>query len=204
VTGEPPLEVAVELLERALVHTRTALLAVRPEHLHRPTPCARWDLDDLLWHMDDALDAFTEAATGRVGLAPTEGPLVRPVGVGARLERLQRKACHLLGLWSGAVSDGVPAAVLVGGRSTSTRRLVGTAALEITVHGWDVGQATGRAGAVPADLAAALLPVAAAAVDATDRGPRFAHPLLVPGALPADVRLLALLGRATRPVIDAA
>lgn len=198
----PALEVAVELLERSLGHTRMALADVRPVHLARPTPCARWDLDDLLWHMDDALDAFTEAAAGRVPHVP--GPAVlapeRPAGVEARLGRLQQKACHLLGLWS--APPGGP--VLVGGLPLPADRLVGAAALEITVHGWDVGQATGEARPIPADLAAALMPVAAAAVAAGDRGRRFAPPLLLPGGVPADRRLLAFLGRAPRRLDDVA
>ncbi|MCH1867918.1 TIGR03086 family metal-binding protein [Nocardioides sp. CFH 31398] len=201
-TADPRLSRAVELLERSLGHTRTALAAVRPAHLHRPTPCARWDLDDLLWHMDDALDAFTEASAGLVATTPvrTPGSVAEP-GVEARLGRLQRKACHLLGLWA-ALPRTTP--VLVGDLPMDAPLLVGTAALEITVHGWDVGQATGEGGAVPADLAAALLPVAALTVRPTDRGRRFAAPLLLPGGVPADLRLLALLGRTPRSLTDAA
>lgn len=203
-TGVPSsaLDDAVELLERSLGHTRMALAGVRPAHLHRSTPCARWDLDDLLWHMDDALDAFTEAASGVVAPAPSARSVVPvgPHGVEARLVRLQRKACHLLGLWSTPSAGGV----LVAGVPMAAERLVGAAALEITVHGWDVGQATGEARPVPADLAAALMPVAAAAVDHGDRGRRFAHPLLLPGGAPADKRLLAFLGRAPRRLDDVA
>ncbi|WP_299053492.1 TIGR03086 family metal-binding protein [uncultured Nocardioides sp.] len=209
----PALDVAVELLERSLGHTRMALAAVRPVHLARPTPCDRWDLDDLLWHMDDALDAFTEAASGRVLPAVARPAVARPAvarpaalapegasGVEARLGRLQRKACHLLGLWSAPSS----APVLVGGLPLPAERLVGAAALEITVHGWDVSQATGEARPIPSDLATALLPVAAAAVGVGDRGPRFARALLLPGGTPADRRLLAFLGRAPRRLDDVA
>ena len=51
-----------------------------------------------------------------------------------------------------------------------------TAALEITVHGWDVGQATGRRTRIPDDLAEGLLAVAQQVIDPVDRGPRFASP----------------------------
>jgi uncharacterized protein (TIGR03086 family) len=197
-----PLSRAVELLERSLGHTRTALAAVRPAHLHRPTPCARWDLDDLLWHMDDALDAFAEASSGLVATQPVAGArTVGEPGVEARLGRLQRKACHLLGLWAGPPAR---TPVLVGDLPLDASLLVGTAALEITVHGWDVGQATGEGRPVPVDLAAALLPVAARVVRPGDRGRRFAAPLLLPGRVPADLRLLALLGRTPRSLTDAA
>ena len=61
---------AVELLERSLAYTRVALADVRPDLLGRPTPCAGWSLGHLLAHMEDALDAFTEAAAGRVAVDP--------------------------------------------------------------------------------------------------------------------------------------
>ncbi len=88
-----------------------------------------------------------------------------------------------------------PGEVLVGDAAVASRVLVTAAALEITVHGWDVAEATGSPRRVPAELAAGLLDAAGALVDARDRGVRFgpAHP--VPDDAPADVRLLAFLGR---------
>ena len=49
-----------------------------------------------------------------------------------------------------------------------------TAALEITVHGWDVGQATGHGTRIPDDLAEGLLAVAQHVIDPVDgaRGSR--------------------------------
>jgi hypothetical protein len=84
--------------------------------------------------------------------------------------------------------------VLVGGLDLASPLLVATAALEVTTHGWDVGQATAPA-RIPADLAAALLPVAHLMVDPADRGVRFAEPVGVAPDAPDDVRLLAFLGR---------
>jgi hypothetical protein len=84
---------ALELLERALAYTRGTLNEVRDDDLDRPTPCARWDLRDLLLHMDDALDAFTEGAHGRVGV-------VAEPSAAWHVATLQRKACGLLGAWS--------------------------------------------------------------------------------------------------------
>lgn len=76
------LDRAVELLERSLAHTRVVLhdleaaLPSRPGLLRAPTPCTAWDLETLLAHLADSLDAFTEAAVGRVEMA-------RPPGAGA-------------------------------------------------------------------------------------------------------------------------
>jgi hypothetical protein len=88
-----------------------------------------------------------------------------------------------------------PPQVVVGDRPAPTGLIVSAAALEIAVHGWDVGQATGDARDLPEDLARALLPVAREVVAPDDRPARFAAPLLpLPGASRSD-SLLAFLGR---------
>lgn len=181
------LDDGVELLDRSLAYTRVALAAVRPTTLTRRTPCARWDLGALLTHMDDALDAFLEAAGGSVAATPTR----RPAGSGT-VESLQHKACVLLGTWSSDRASRGP--VVVDGAPVATGLLVAAAALEITVHGWDVAMALDLDHPVPVALAAALLPVARATADPQ----HFAEPLPVPRDAPGDVRLLAALGRTVR------
>ena len=189
---------AVELLERALGYTRVTLGDVRPD-LHpdvlgRPTPCAAWRLDRLLSHMEDALDAFTEAAAGLV-VVDTPPPVT------GRVETLRDKACALLGAWARAAdeADRAPGTangvVRVGDAALVGPVLVATAALEVAVHGWDVGQATGARVPLPVDLAAGLLPVAERLVTGSDRGHRFGPRRPVAADAPADVRLLAFLGR---------
>ena len=174
---------AVELLERSLGYTRMALAGVTDDRLAAPTPCRGWTLRDLLAHMDDSLDAFTEAAGGSVALTHTRSA--------PQVVVLQQKACALLGLWSGTG----PAGIRVGGMDLATDLLVATAALEITVHGWDVAQATGDGTPIPEGLARHLLPVARRTVAESDRGVRFGQALPEPVAATADVRLRAFLGR---------
>jgi uncharacterized protein (TIGR03086 family) len=174
---------AVELLERSLGYTRVALAGVTDALLAAPTPCRDWTLRDLLGHMDDSLDAFTEAAGGSIAL--TRAPSA------PRILVLQQKACALLGLWSGESPPGIR----VGEVALATDLLVATAALEITVHGWDVAQATGEDTPIPEGLARHLLPVAQRTVAEIDRGVRFAEALPEPVGATADVRLRAFLGR---------
>ena len=177
----------VELLERALGYTRVALVGVRPGDLHRPTPCAGWDLDALLDHMHDALDAFTEGAHGAIALTPPARAL------DVRLGALQATACALLGAWSGARP---PATVTMGGVVVPTGVVVRAAALEIATHGWDVACATGRPVPIPDALAVELLRAAGELIADADRPTRFAPALdAAPGASAAD-RLLGYLGRA--------
>lgn len=179
-----PLDHAVELLDRALAYTRVALHRVTEADLSRRTPCADWDLGSLLAHMDDALDAFTEGAGGAVRMA-------YPVPARVRVASLQGKACALLAAWS----RGVPAQVRIGERRLDTAVVVLAAALEVTVHGWDVDRALGGGRGIPEPLARALLPVAEALVDDSDRGVRFAAPRPLGPDAPAADRLLGFLGR---------
>jgi uncharacterized protein (TIGR03086 family) len=177
---------SVELLERALAYTSGRLAHVHEQQLGRRTPCGQWRLGDLLAHMEDALDAFSEAAGGDVQVHP-------PVDVAVRLAVIRSKACDLLGAWRGPG----PGDVLVGGLDVPSPLLVATAALEVTVHGWDVGQAVGAGSDIPDGLAAALLPVARDTVTAADRGVRFADACPVPPGARDGQRLLAHLGRRT-------
>ena len=178
-------EAALELLDRSLAYTRGALLPVRDEHLGRRTPCALWDLDGLLAHLDDALDAFTEGAAGRVRLDAL-GPAATRIGT------LQVKACALLGAWS---DPGAARSTLVGDTAIDTTYVTFAAALEIAVHGWDVAQATGARTPIPDDLARRLLPVAIRLVGVVARGPLFAAPAPPPSDATAAESLLAFLGR---------
>jgi uncharacterized protein (TIGR03086 family) len=179
-----PLAAALELLGRALAYTRVQLSAVGPGDLGRPTPCRAWDLGELLAHMEDALDAFTEAASGSVALVPT-GPAT------PRTEQLRRKACALQAAWTHRASG----AVDVAGAALPDDVLVAAAALEIAVHGWDVSRALGPGAPLPEPLARDLLPVARRLVGPEDRVTRFGPAVPVATGAPASRRLLAHLGR---------
>ena len=180
----PGLAGAVELLDRSLSYTRVALAAVSDDRLGAATPCSDWDLAQLLAHMEDSLDAFGEGATGTVRITTTT-PAACRAGV------LQTKACALLGAWSAEV----PASVSVGEHQIATSVLALAAALEITVHGWDVAWARGLDHPVPEDLAVCLLPVATTLVTAADRGSRFADAVPPEAGGGACALLLGFVGR---------
>lgn len=189
----PPLDHAVELLDRALSYTRVALSDVRDDDLGRPTPCGRWDLGPLLAHMEDALDAFAEGATGRVDLTDR-------VPAHVRVDRLREKACALLAAWS---RPGAPTTVRIGPHAIETYVVAQAATLEVAVHGWDVAQSVGTCRPIPPRLATGLLPVAESLVAQAGRGDQFAPPRPVPAEAPAQERLLGFLGRDARAGINA-
>lgn len=187
-----PAEVA--LLERALAWTGPRLAEIGPDDLALPTPCAAWDLAALLAHMEDALDAFAEAAAGFVvPLASARLP-EHPV---ARVPVLHAKACALLAAWSRPTLP----RVRTGSHWIEAPVLVATAALEVTVHGWDVAATLARGAEetrpppLPEPLAGALLRVAVTTVGPRSRGARFAAAVPPPLDASYGERLLAYLGR---------
>ncbi len=184
--GPPPSspDPGVELLERALGYTRSALATVTPAHLCLPTPCNHWRLGDLLAHMEDSLDAFAEGAGGTISLRSTA-----PAPLDARLDTLRSKACTLLGAWAAATTP----VVEVGGRPMPVGTIARLAAVEITVHGWDVGRTTGAGLPLPDALAEALMPTALAL--ALEHDGEFGPPVPVPADAGPERRMLALLGR---------
>jgi uncharacterized protein (TIGR03086 family) len=173
---------AVELLDRSLSYTRVALAEVAGNRDTDETPCRGWPLARLLAHMDDALDAYTESSTGRLSLTPSSGR--------AGLDSIRTKACDLLAWWL----ERPVAGVTIGDRWLPADVLLGAAALEITVHGWDLHRTSGRDVPVPDDLAGPLLDVARAVVPG-DRLPCFAPPVPVAPSATASERLLGLAGR---------
>ena len=178
---------AIELLERSLGYTRAGLIRCLGVDPHAPTPCTDWDLSDLLAHMEESLDAIIEMATGSLSLVPT-GPTP---GVAGRVERLQLKACDLLGRWSGGTPAGAAGSVLVHDRVAPTPLLLTAASLEVAVHGWDVHASTGSDVRFPEALARDLLPVVPHVVD-----PRhFASPIPPTARSGAVAALLGLVGR---------
>ncbi|MFI6935197.1 TIGR03086 family metal-binding protein [Streptomyces sp. NPDC050287] len=175
-----------ELLERSLAYALGSVAGVEPGNLGRGTPCAEWDLAELLGHLDDALDALHEGLTGgRIGLFPVEPGADRACG-------FRRRACAVLGAWAAGPAEDE---VLVGEVPLDVQVMAAVGAVEIAVHGWDVAQACGRLRPIPAPLAAELLSVARCVVGEADRGVRFGTPVRLPSRSRADTRLLAFLGR---------
>jgi uncharacterized protein (TIGR03086 family) len=177
----------VERLVRAIGYARGMLGGVRPDLLARPTPCARWTLGDLLTHMSDSLDALTEASRGVIAVAP-------PPRGEAGVAELRDKACHLLGAWSNPHA----AQARLGDARLESAVLLQAGALEIAVHAWDVGQATGADEPVPEGLARAIMGSVHLLISPEDRPLRFAPPVPITGVATPSALLLAFTGRHAR------
>jgi uncharacterized protein (TIGR03086 family) len=176
---------------RALQYALVAAGPVTPDLLARPTPCHGWDLRMLLLHANDSMAALAEGLDdGRVLLDAEESraDMAADPGVFFRW-----RARRLLG--SCAQADLPGAVITVGGCPMAAGLLVTAGALEIAVHGWDIGQACGSREPIPTALAAWLLRAAPLLITDADRQQLFGSPVRVTAAASPSDRLTAFLGR---------
>jgi uncharacterized protein (TIGR03086 family) len=180
------LRAGVAVLERSVAYLLGSVTLVAPPMLARPTPCAGWNLRDLLDHVIDSMAALEEAVTtGRVTMTP-------PAEAGDILARVRERASRLVGAWASACGASV---VRVEQAHLTTPLVAGAGAIELAVHGWDVARACDADRPIPADLADELLDLAVVLIRAGDRPGRFGRPVALPGGAPPGERLLAFLGR---------
>ena len=194
------LRAGVAVLERSIAYCLGSLAQAGPRHLTAPTPCAGWQLRDLLTHLIDSMTALQEAAeTDRVALAAPAAGDERAGGATARDERAggelvglaRERAASLLGAWTHTRGG----AVRVGGTPATAPLIAGAGAIEVTVHGWDVARACGPGRPIPADLADELLDLAVVLIRPADRPGRFGRAVVPPADAPPGERLLSFLGR---------
>ncbi|HZQ29171.1 MAG TPA: TIGR03086 family metal-binding protein [Acidimicrobiales bacterium] len=183
-----------ELHRRALDGTHGLVAGVREGQWRDPTPCADWDVRELVNHIvaenfwvapmlagksiedvgaqfdgdvlgDDPLAAYDRSAADAAGAADEPGAMDRPVGV----------------------SYGpVPGSVYVGHRF-----------LDVLIHGWDLAKATGQDTSLDPELVQACWDLAEPE-EAMLKGSGLFGPadgVPVPDGADLQTRLLALLGR---------
>lgn len=181
------------LLERAVGYTRVALSAALTVPGDTPTPCAQWSLADLLSHMNASLLTLEQAArVGGIALFDPPGAAGGDLDVAEQVAQLSQRACTLMGSWMGQAA---PPIFAVGGSELQAGLLASAGALEITVHGWDVGRACGLDHPIPTALAQDLLPYAPLLVTPADRPHRFGPPVPTGADAAPGEELLGLLGR---------
>jgi uncharacterized protein (TIGR03086 family) len=191
-----PLSKELQLLAAAVSYARAGAGMASPRLRSRPTPCPCWDLEALLDHLGDSMGVLAEAiATAGVSPEPAPGD----AGPGRDpVVRLRGQAATLLGAC--AAADLAARRVAVGDRALSARMVALTAAIEVTVHGWDLWVACGARRPVPPGLAAVLLPIAPLLVTPGIRPGLFADPVRLPGPASPGDQLVAFCGRQPRPL----
>jgi uncharacterized protein (TIGR03086 family) len=173
------------LLANAVSYALKAAGLVTPTDMSRPTPCAGWDLDQLLRHLADSIAALDEALG--TGCLDTEAPPAPPQG--DPVELLRDRAADLLC----TVFTARNPVIEVSGLPVPPGLVTGAGAIEIAVHGWDIYVACGRGEAVPAAIARPLIKLFPLVI--TVRTGLFDGPFAVPPCASPGDRLVAYLGR---------
>jgi uncharacterized protein (TIGR03086 family) len=184
----------------AILASIDAVDTVRPEDLHRPTPCAGWTLADLLAHMTVQHRGFAAAARS----SGDDPEIWRPETV------VDAVAADPAGTYAAAARDVLDAFAADGtsdvqfalpdfgpGVKVAGVMAMGFHFVDYVVHGWDVAAALGLPYALPDDVIAAALPLVLTVPDGDFRaapGAPFAR-ALEPEGTDDFARILRHLGR---------
>ena len=181
-------------LQQACDATERVVSRVRADQHGLPTPCAQWDVRDLLNHL---LGTFSLGAAllgdtpPTVAMGPGDLPPVDLVGDDAAgAYRLGAE-----GLLAAAAGDSLsrPHTTPLGEMPGAV--LGGFTALDIVVHGWDLAVATGQDRALDDSLAEQVLAFARQTITDDTRAPRIGPEIAVRDGASATDRLVAYLGR---------
>lgn len=182
VTAPTEHTVRLNRLADAWSWTKDRLGAVHPDDLRRATPCADFDLAELLDHLAESVERFITVLGGtlpaRAGTSPAErfAPL---------------RAAHL-SAWDRADPDSayeLPFGLVPAWLAADLNLA------ELVLHGWDVGRATGERADVPDELAVPVLAIGKQLLTDETRSGAFAPAVDVPADAGASDRMAAWYGR---------
>ncbi|MGQ0805239.1 MAG: TIGR03086 family metal-binding protein [Actinomycetota bacterium] len=182
-------------LDAAISSTHPIVAGTTPAHFDRPTPCAAWDVRELLNHIVGTLwlehalltDAPPPHSLGPGGLPDTDLVGDNPIAAyeaGADAARAAASAPGALEASHQTPLGEMPAA-----------GLASFASLDLLVHGWDLAQATGQSASFDEALVAHCFGFAQQAITDQTRGPLIGPPVPVPDAAPTIDRLVGFMGR---------
>lgn len=184
---------STELLAQAFATTRGVLANVKPEQLDAPTPCASWNVRELVNHVVGGSHWFATTVEAGTAAPPAETDW----SAGNVL------ASYDEGITASLAAFGAPGAMekilkLPFGELPGAV-FMGLATSDQFTHGWDLARATGQSSDLSPELAAALLEQVKPAIPDQFRGPDGQAPfgLAVEAGASATAadRLAAFLGR---------
>jgi uncharacterized protein (TIGR03086 family) len=200
-TGTTPQDTAghsiVDLDARTVEATVSLVKQAGLLDLDRPTPCAGWDLADLIEHMTAQHYGWTAAAAGHgadLSVWQPGPPLADPIGEYAEASRRVLEAFRA----DGVLDREFALAEISPDLRFPAPQAISFHFIDYLVHGWDVARALGADYQPEPDLLAAALPVALAVPGGQARtrdGAAFAPD--VPAGPQAGLldQIVAMLGR---------
>ncbi|MGD0447728.1 MAG: TIGR03086 family metal-binding protein [Candidatus Dormibacteria bacterium] len=195
----PATAIALADLNRCLDAFTLLLEGVRPEQWHAPTPCAEWDVRQLLDHVTSGNRMFAALASGErpEGM---EGFLqlrarVAPAADDDPVETFRTSGRRLLEIFSDPDFPDGTYVTPIGEQSGAF--MIQMRITETLIHGWDLARATGQTAAFPEAIAEQTLASMSLTLAGRPRDPRgFGTEQPVPADAPALDRLAGFVGRA--------
>lgn len=182
-----------DVLDQAHRALRSAVAGVPADGWQRPTPCEQWDVAQVLQHAAGDQLAYVAKLTG--GPGPDYDPF-EPSGTldGSPTTLLEPALVASAAAFATVDPSDTDVPVPVPPFTLPANRAVEAAALDATIHAWDIAVATGQRSPLTPSLAQALRPVADALVEPL-RG--YAYGTAIEPASDADeaTSLLNYLGR---------
>jgi len=176
------------LLERALDETGTVLERIRPEQASAPTPCAQWNLRQLVNHIVIDVQQFTRMAAG-ARYEPKQEDVLGDDWLAA----YRQASRELLATWQrpGALEQvahsplgDLPADWQLGQQMT-----------DMAVHAWDLARAGGLPPRMDNEVVEASLAWGQTNLKPEYRGAAFGPEVEVPSSAPTYDRLVGFFGR---------
>ncbi|WP_020667479.1 TIGR03086 family metal-binding protein [Amycolatopsis nigrescens] len=165
----------------------TLLDRIADDQLTSPTPCAEYDVGDLIGHLDEVSLGFTAVARKEVG-----EPAVVGLGDGRR-ERLAGQLRVLGEAWDDPAAWTGRATVI--GLELANELWGKIAFTEVVVHGWDLAKATGLPFELPGETLRACFDHVAAFVPSAPVEGLWGTAVEVPADAPLLDRIVAITGR---------
>jgi uncharacterized protein (TIGR03086 family) len=182
-----------ELLSQAYTSTRRVLAGVSGADLDRATPCASWQVREVVNHVVGGAGWFASIAT--TGETPAVEPQDFSAGDFNAVFAEESARCVAAFEADGAMERTMK---LPFGEMPGSA-FVNIATVDTFAHGWDLAKATGQSTDLDPELATQLLAIAQASLPDTFRGAEGQAPFLpkveAPAGASAADQLAAFLGR---------
>lgn len=178
-------------LAQAIAASRAVLAGVQTEQLQDPTPCASWNVGEVIDHMVGGMRFFT---AGIAGEAPPEST---PASGGDYVAAYDEASSAALAAFGAEGVLGSTIQMPFGEMPGAA--VMGLATTDTFTHAWDLAKATGQDTDLDPELAEGLLAQSRQMIQPSFRGedgqaPFIAEQSCPDGATAAD-RLAAFLGR---------
>jgi uncharacterized protein (TIGR03086 family) len=189
---DEPTDNLADIHRQALDATRRFVAGIGPDQWSRSTPCAGWDVRALVNHVVSGNWWAAELAAGRsisqVG-DRLDGDVLGDDPVGA----YDSSAAAAARVFSAPGALDAPCAVSYGPVPGSV--YAGHRIIDVLIHGWDVGTATGQDTALDPALVEVCWRVVEPQADLLRGSGAFGDEVTVPAGADRQTRLLATLGR---------